>query len=231
MSELVEMKNGKVFTNSNIIAEEFGIMHKNILEKVASFTAEISAVRFNEMFKEFDYINSRNRKYKSYKINRDGYMFLVMNISTKKANDKKLAFIDAFNLMEQTLLNQHNSEWITSREQGKQIRKQETDAIKEFTEYATKQGSKSAKFYYKHFTNATYKALSLLEYKQPKTRETLDLLELNQLLLAEDLVKRTILKEMEDNEHYKVIFEKCKNALVLYANSLNLNRLITKSNT
>ena len=218
--QLVEIKSGVATTTSNLISEEFNIMHKHILEKIYSFKDEISAVKFNEMYKEFEHINSRNRAYKSYRINRDGYMFLVMNISTKKANDKKLKFIEAFNLMEKTILNQQNNEWITTREQGKLIRKNETDVIQEFTNYAKEQGSQSAQFYYKHYTNATYKALQLLENKKPKTRETLDLLQLHQLLLAEDIVTKTIKKEMENKEHYKVIFEKCKIALENFANSL-----------
>lgn len=222
--ELVEIENGMVFTTSNKIAEEFGIMHKHILEKIDSFTDEISTVKFNEMYREFEYTNSRNRKYKSYKINRDGYMFLVMNIANKKANDKKLKFIEAFNLMEKTILNNINQEWVTTREQGKAIRRVETDTIKEFTEYAKNQGSKSAQFYYKHYTSATYKALQLLENKKPKTRETLDLLELHQLLLAEDIVTKTIKREMEKQEHYKVIFEKCKVALENFANSVMIGR-------
>ena len=226
MGSLVEIKNNKVFTTSNIIGEEFEISHNEILKKIKSFTGEIIPVRFNEMYREFEYENSRKRKYKSYEINRDGYMFLVMNISTKKANSKKLSFIDAFNKMEQILLNQENTEWTVSREQGKQIRKAETDAIQSFVEYAIQQGSQNAKMYYKHYTNATYKALTLLEHKKPKTRETLDLLELHQLLLAEDLIRRTILEEMKNKEHYKVIFEKCKNVLENFANALNIKMYI-----
>lgn len=225
MSELVVIENNKMYTTSNIVSEEFGIMHKHILEKIQSFTDEISAMKFNEMYREFDYTNERNRTYKSYKVSRDGYMFLVMNISTKKANNKKLMFIDAFNAMEKIILNQTNTEWLTSREQGKAIRKTETDTIKEFTKYATLQGSKSAQFYYKHYTNATYKALSLLEHKKPKTRETLDLLQLHQLLLAEDIVTKVIKQEMENKEHYKVIFERCKIALSIFADSLMIKRL------
>ena len=225
MSNLVVVENNKMFTTSNIVGEEFGIMHNEVLRKIDSFTVEISAVRFKEMFKEFEYTNERNRTYRSYKINRDGYMFLVMNISNKRANSKKLLFIDAFNEMEKILLNKSNTEWLTSREQGRAIRKLETDTIQEFTKYAVAQGSKSSAFYYKHYTNATYKVLNLLENKKPKIRETLDLLQLHQLLLAEDIVTKVISEEMKNGEHYKVIFEKCKNALEKFADSLYLKRL------
>jgi phage regulator Rha-like protein len=43
-------------------------------------------------------------------------MFLVMNISTKKAHDKKIQFIDAFNAMEKALLQKTNVEWNKTRE-------------------------------------------------------------------------------------------------------------------
>ena len=153
---------------------------------------------------------------------RDGFSLLVMGFTGKEALKWKLKYIEAFNLMEKTILNQQNNEWLTTREQGKQIRKAETDVIQEFTDYAIKQGSQGAKFYYKHYTNATYKALKLMEHKKPKTRGTLDLLQLHQLLLAEDIVTRTIKKEMEAGEHYKVIFEKCKVSLENFARGLIL---------
>lgn len=157
-------------------------------------------------------------------MNRDGFSLLVMGFTGKKAFQWKIKFIEAFNLMEKTLLNKSNEEWPTTREQGKLIRRNETDTIQEFTDYAISQGSKSAQFYYKHYTNATYKALQLLENKKPKTRETLDLLQLHQLLLAEDIVTKTIKREMENKEHYKVIFEKCKISLENFANSLMISK-------
>ena len=43
-------------------------------------------------------------------------MFLIMNISTKKAHDKKLQFINAFNEMEKALLRHQNLEWSKTRE-------------------------------------------------------------------------------------------------------------------
>ena len=114
---------------------------------------------------------NRGRKYPMFNISRDGFSFLVMGFTGKKADDWKIKYINAFSKMEQMLLNQNNTEWLTSREQGKAIRLKETDAIKDFIQYAIDNGSSGAKFYYKHFTNATYKALSLLEHRKPKTRD------------------------------------------------------------
>ena len=160
-------------------------------------------------------------------MNRDGYMFLVMNISTKKAHSKKLAFIRAFNEMEKRLLslneNSKDNEWLRVRGQSKELRLQQTDVIKEFVEYATNQGSKSAKFYYKHVTNATYKALDLIQHKKPKLRDTLDCMELSQLMVAENIAKKSIKKHMNNNEHYKVVYELVKQDLLDFGSSLMLD--------
>lgn len=226
MVNLVEVVKGEPRTTSDLVAKEFFMAHKHVLEKIHSFTAEISTVEFKEMYKEDSRV-VRGREFKTYNMNRDGYMFLVMNISTKKAHNKKLAFIKAFNEMERRLLslteNSSDNEWVKVRTQSKQLRLQQTDVIKEFVDYATNQGSKSAKFYYKHVTNATYKALDLIQHKKPKLRDTLDCMELSQLMVAENVAKKSIKKHMENGEHYKVVFELVKQDLLDFGGSLMLD--------
>ena len=225
--ELVKVNQNKVFADSRIIADTFGKAHRNVMRDIESLIENLNennAQNITLLFSKKKFINEINREYFYYEMNRDGFSLLVMGFTGKKAFQWKIKFIEAFNLMEKTLLNKSNEEWITTREQGKLIRRNETDTIQEFTDYAISQGSKSAQFYYKHYTNATYKALQLLENKKPKTRETLDLLQLHQLLLAEDIVTKTIKREMENKEHYKVIFEKCKISLENFANSLMISK-------
>lgn len=223
MVNLIELVKGEPRTTSNLVAKEFGILHNEMLRKITNLTAEIPTVRFNEMYCVFDR-EVRGRKFKTYNMNRDGYMFLVMNISTKKAHAKKLAFIDAFNEMEKALLNlsenSKNNEWLKVRTQSKQMRLQQTDVIKDFVEYATNQGSNSAKFYYKHVTNATYKALGLIQHKKPKLKDTLDCMELSQLMVAENVAKQSLRKHMESGEHYKTIFVLVKLDLIALSNTL-----------
>lgn len=225
--ELVKINQNKVFADSRIIADTFGKAHRNVMRDIESLIENLNennAQNITLLFSKKKFINEINREYFYYEMNRDGFSLLVMGFTGKKAFQWKIKFIEAFNLMEKTLLNKNNEEWLTTREQGKLIRRNETDTIQEFTDYAISQGSKSAQFYYKHYTNATYKALQLLENKKPKTRETLDLLQLHQLLLAEDIVTKTIKREMENKEHYKVIFEKCKISLENFANSLMISK-------
>ncbi len=225
MVNLIEVKHGEPMTNSYILAKAFGIPHNDLLKKVRVLGGEIIPARFNQMYRS-EFREVRGREYETYSMNRDGYMFLVMNISTKKAHTKKLEFIDAFNAMEKALLklefNSGDDGWKKQRLQSTAARLETTDVIKEFVEYATKQGSKSAKFYYKHYTNATYKALGLIQHKRPKLKDTLDMMELSQLMVAENVAKQSIRKHMASGEDYKSVFVLVKQDLITFGNSLML---------
>ena len=102
--------------------------------------------------------------------------------------------------------NKKDDKWLVGRTQSKAIRIDTTDVIKDFVDYATSQGSKSAKFYYKHVTNATYKALGFLAQRKPKLRDTLNICELSQLSTAEQMVQLAFEKHMADEIPYKVIY-------------------------
>ena len=225
MVELVSLVKGEPMASSELVSNRFGVAHSDMLKKISGFSLEISPVRFGAMFSESSR-KVRGRDFKTYLMTRDGYMFLVMNISTKKAHQQKLDFIDAFNAMEKALLsiesNGKNNEWVRARLQSKETRLQCTDVIKDFVEYATAQGSNSAKFYYKHITNATYSALGLIQYKKPKIRDILDFMELSQLVIAENVAKRSIRKHMDNGEHYKTVFVLVKQDLVNFASTLFL---------
>lgn len=209
---------------SNKIWEEFWIAHNEILKKINNLASEIIPVKFEKMYIKTTYINTRWQEYPNYSINRDWYMFLVMNISTKKAHDKKIQFIDAFNAMEKALLQKTNVEWNKTRELWKSIRLWCTDKIQEFIEYAKEQwASKWVKFYYSNLTKAEYKALKLVQFDKPKTRDMLDKMELSQLIIAENIITKVIESEMIKKTHYKEIYLLCKIALDKFADTLYLD--------
>jgi len=225
--ELVEYKKGEVLTTSLKFAEEFKIMHKEILRKIQNLTVDYPAVK--KQFKEDVFTNDRNREYPFFWITRDGYMTLVMNTtargeSVKLLFEKKQLFVKAFNKMEELLLkektNKQNLDWNKSREQGKSIRIELTNTIKDFVDYATNQGSKNSKMYYANITKMEYKALGILQEKTPSLRNTLDMMQLYQLILAEDLVKRQFKKYMTEKLHYKEIYLLAKQDLLRFTDSL-----------
>ena len=227
--DLVNRTGNEIFTDSIIFAEKLNLNHKDVLKDIRNLTATNGTI-ISE-FKITKWTNSRNREYDKYTITKMGFMSLMMNTNVTPSKKQLLYkiqndFIIAFQTMEEIILREQlqkdNLEWNLSREQGRQIRIETTDTIKEFVEYATKQGSSSAKFYYKHFTTATYKALSFVQQAKPGLRDTLDLLQLHQLILAEDLCKRSIAKYMIEGLHYKEVYLLVKQDIENFAKSLLL---------
>lgn len=102
MSDIIlSTQNGQAVVSTLEIAERFGKNHKDLLESIRTRTAENSA--FLEMFHLTEYTNSQNKKLPMYLMNRDGFSFLVMGFTGKKADEWKLKYIQAFNEMEKKL--------------------------------------------------------------------------------------------------------------------------------
>ena len=227
---LIKNSRGKLFCTSIDIGLEFVIMHNQILVKIRKLIVDIPTVK--KEFEEAIFTNERNREYPMYHISRRGYMSLVLNLDAKSKESKLLLmqkkelFIDAFDAMEKRILkeqnNKQNVEWNKSREQGKHIRLELSDAIKEFVEHANNQGSTQANRYYSNITKMEYKALGFVQEAKPKIRETLDLMELHQLILAEDLCRRKLKQYMNEKLHYKEIYILVKQDIEKFANVLYL---------
>ena len=101
MKDLVIMHDQQAVTTSLVLAEAFEKQHKNVIEAIEKKinTAENSALLKN-MFIEDSYIASNGKQNKMYYLNRDGFTFIAMGFTGKKADEFKLKYIDAFNKME-----------------------------------------------------------------------------------------------------------------------------------
>jgi len=217
-----EIVTNKLTTTSLIVADHFGKIHRDVIRAIENLGCSDEFSLRN--FAHSDFTNSRGKTYRGYTITRDGFAMLAMGFTGKKAMEWKEKFISAFNEMERRLLqaeaNNDDPQWITQRKQSKLGRRLETDVIQQFVDYATGQGSENAKFYYKHITNASYKALGLIQHKQPKLRDTLDWMELSWLTSAEWVAKQSILKHMAAKEHYKTIFVLVRQDIERFADGL-----------
>ncbi len=104
MNKLVIMKNKQAVTSSLQVAETFDKQHKNVVQAIENkiHSAENSA-QYNSMFAEGTYKDKSGKSNKLYYMNRDGFSFIVMGFTGRKADTFKLQYIDAFNAMEQSL--------------------------------------------------------------------------------------------------------------------------------
>ena len=101
MNDLVFVKDNKLTTESLKVAEMFRKDHSKVLKAIKNLDSSSS---FNEAnFSLVNYKDAKGELRPSYEITRDGFMFLVMGFTGKKAAVAKEAFIKAFNIMEAEL--------------------------------------------------------------------------------------------------------------------------------
>lgn len=93
---------GKVTTTSLQIAEHFGKRHADVLRAIKNLECGPEFTERNFALSEFT--DASGRKLPCYSISRDGFAFLAMGFTGKEAAYWKVAFLDAFNRMEQQLL-------------------------------------------------------------------------------------------------------------------------------
>jgi len=228
--ELVKLENNEIVCDSSMVARKFGLKHANITKTIRKLMDDLDEIK-GRYERPLIYKESRHYRgsdFEAYVMGREFFSLLCMRLKGKKALEWQVRFNSAFYQMEAALLQQakngEDSEWLRVRTQSKALRLQQTDVIKEFVDYATAQGSQSAKFYYKHYTNATYKALGLIQHKRPKLKDTLDCMELSQLMVAENVAKKSIRKHMENGENYKTVFLLVKQDLIALGETLMINK-------
>lgn len=100
----VTIENGRAVTTSLAVALYFKKMHKNVIQKIESLdcSPEFASANFSAHVENIK-AGAVNRDSRSYQITKDGFVFLVMGFTGKKAAAFKEAYIAEFNRMEATL--------------------------------------------------------------------------------------------------------------------------------
>ena len=142
-----------------------------------------------------------------YLMNRDGFTFLAMGFTGKKADAWKWKYIDAFNTMEKVITEKQTAEWIETRKHGMLIRKDETNVIQKLVEYAKDQGSEHANMLYVTYTKLANKMVGITN------RDTATNAQLNDLSTMERLIANVVLDGMRSGIHYKEIYKQSKDRL------------------
>ena len=97
----VAVVNGRATTTSLKIAEVFGKRHADVIRAIKSIETPDN---FNERnFALVEYTDAKGEKRPAYQITRDGFTLLAMGFTGEKAMQFKIAYIEAFNAMEEQL--------------------------------------------------------------------------------------------------------------------------------
>ncbi|PHI03575.1 transcriptional regulator [Fusobacterium polymorphum] len=116
------------------------------------------------------------------------------------------AIIHYIEVLEQAIIDKAKSEWLLTRQQGKLVRREETDAIQVLIEYAKKQGSQHSDKLYMTYS----KLVNSLVGIKANSRDKVDFGILMIIRQLEDMFTRVITSSMENEIHYKEIYQICK---------------------
>ncbi|EOB9971772.1 Rha family transcriptional regulator [Escherichia coli] len=97
----ITIANGRAVTSSLAVAEYFRKPHKDVLAKISRL--DCSAEFTERNFSPSEYTDSTGRKLPMFQITKNGFVFLVMGFTGKKAAAFKEAYIAEFDRMEKEL--------------------------------------------------------------------------------------------------------------------------------
>ncbi len=157
-----------------------------------------------------------------YMLDEDQFMFLgTLLKNTAKVVDFKFAIIKQFKKcrLENEALHQHKQqpEYIETRCASKIVRKQTTDVMKQFVEYAESQGSENAARYYSNITRMLNGLLFIVEGKFKNIRDMMTIQQLMTCSSAEQIIDRGLLDGMSRKRYYKDIYKDVKAKVELFA--------------
>ncbi|MBN2545717.1 MAG: Rha family transcriptional regulator [Spirochaetes bacterium] len=235
MNNLLTVKRDEIYVSTNIIANELKREHRTIYKLVETYEKELKTLGVLA----FEMLKPKTKKggapLKVYYLNEEQFIFLIMNMRTK-ANEidtvmkMKLKISKQFHQMKKWIIEQktqkQNEQYIETRNQSKIERKQETDIIKIFIEYAKKQGSKSSDKYYMIYSKMENSAFFILKEKFKNVREILNIQQLSKIIVADMIVKTAIIEGMNNEMYYKDIFQLAKKRVIEMSKSLGFKEIL-----
>ena len=149
-------------------------------------------------------------EYKDKKGEKRPMFILTLNqakqVLLRESKYVRRAIIAYIEVLEQAILDKAKSEWLLTRQQGKLVRREETDAIQELIEYAKRQGSEHSDKLYMTYS----KLVNSLVGIKANSRDKVDFEILMIIRQLEDMFTRVITSSMENEIHYKEIYQICK---------------------
>lgn len=208
MTNLVQIVKNDIFTDSLVIAEGTDNKHESVQRRIRDYEKEISSL--GKLGFEIRPMKS-GQEMKIYLLNEPQATFLITLLkNTEIVVNFKLELVKQFYKMRQFILERQTTQWIETRKQGKLTRKSETDVIKELVEYAKNQGSKNAEMLYMTYSKLANKMAGI------DKRDNATINQLNNLSLIENIILHCIRAGIEQEKHYKKIYQDCKARLVMF---------------
>ena len=231
MSNLVFIENNDLLVSSWDLAYGFGIEHRAVISLARKYKSEFEMLGDST----FQMSNVRRKKMgrniKEQFFNEEQAIYLTTLLKNNEVVRKfkmhlTQEFIRQRKILMQMINNKQNQEWIEARAQNKYQRKETTDVIKLFVDYAKKQGSQNAEQYYINITkmeNQSLVPLEFLQQKFPNLREVVDKYTLDKLKMCDEVIAQALVDGMQKELYYKEIYKLARERVMIYAELLNGN--------
>ncbi|MAD77587.1 MAG: hypothetical protein CML20_22935 [Rheinheimera sp.] len=161
-SDAVFAQNDSLVTTSIKVAEAFGKQHRNVTAKIKSLDCSDDFLTANFLAVKYEH---KGNQYDLWNITKDGFMFLVMGFTGKKAAAIKEAYIRAFNDMAAKLYPVLSNQTLTPSQQS-EIRQLIAKIAKQFQQ--PEQHATYSKLYGRlksHFKVAKYDQIPYREFE------------------------------------------------------------------
>ena len=215
--ELVVIKKNELFTTTLQIAEWTDNEHVQVMR----------------LLKKYSYIEELN-DFESHKLSTKGRaivfgyltelqatLLLTLMKNSKKVIEFKVKLTKEFfkqrRILQSLASQKSDVQWLEKREDTKAMRKECTDVIQEFVQYAKAQGSKSAEKYYMNFSRMELTGLFLIEQKFPNARDVMNIRQLHLIEMADEAVAISLKDSMSKNLPYKECYQIAKDRICLLA--------------
>jgi len=220
MESLVELKDNIPKVDTVVLAREFNQKHEHLYKLLKNHQSKL--VHFGVVGFEIRKPKTGRPMNIAYLNEPQALLLLTYTRSREETDNLRIRLISDFTNMKNALLrianNQQNQEWLDSRKKGKAQRRLETDIIKEFIEYAKKQGSKSPDMYYTNISKMENSALFMIEQKFPNVRAVLEGNQLNTISVADNVVENALKEGMSKEMFYKDIYKLARERVLSFSN-------------
>lgn len=203
MTELtVEKFDGELRADSRAFAEKLDVRHRQILVLIRKYE-DTFAQHGRVVFQKHTLQTDGGEQEQVYALlNEDqSYFLLTLSRNNDVTIPAKSALVKAFGKARAQVAMVE-----TARIEGKKARRGETDSIAELVQYATDQGSKSAKMYYMSITKMTNQVLGI----DAGQRDVLPPATLDRIKLADTMVDVSVRDGLRAGLHYKQIYALAK---------------------
>lgn len=140
-----------------------------------------------------------------YRLNEQQAAFLLTLLkNTPVVVAFKKELVRQFYAMRDFIAERNSSIWQDTRAMGKEIRRMETDAIKDLVDYAKDQGSQHADRYYQSISKLANRTVGIVERDKARTTE------LSALLMVEKIIAKEIRVGIETGRPYTDIYQAIK---------------------